>query len=83
MIRHTGATVTLGKGSIYNTSTRQKLNTKSSTEAKLVGVSDAMSQILWTRYFMEAQGYGVDENVVGQDNMYEHYAFGKQWARIQ
>eukprot|EP00978_Attheya_sp_CCMP212_P015133 scaffold38933_cov32-Attheya_sp.AAC.1 len=69
MRSHTGATMTLGKGSIYSTSTRQKLNTKSSTEAELVGVSDAMSQILWTRYFMEAQGYGVDENVVGQDNM--------------
>jgi hypothetical protein len=69
MRSHTGATMSLDKGSIYSTSTRQKLNTKSSTEAELVGVSDAMSQILWTRYFMEAQGYGVDENVVGQDNM--------------
>eukprot|EP00978_Attheya_sp_CCMP212_P016681 scaffold43944_cov59-Attheya_sp.AAC.7 len=70
MRSHTGATMSLGKGSIYSTSTRQKLNTKSSTEAELVGVSDAMSQILWTRYFMEVQGYGVDENVVGhQDNM--------------
>eukprot|EP00978_Attheya_sp_CCMP212_P046656 scaffold403813_cov59-Attheya_sp.AAC.3 len=69
MRSHTGATMSLGKGSIYSTSTRQKLNTKSSTEAELVGVSDAMSQILWTRYFTEAQGYGVDDNVVAQDNM--------------
>ena len=61
--------MSLGKGSIYSSSTRQKLNTKSSTEAELVGVSDAMSQILWTRYFMEAQGYAIDENIVGQDNM--------------
>jgi hypothetical protein len=61
--------MSLGKGSVYSSSTRQKLNTKSSTEAELVGVSNAMSQILWTWYFMEAQGYGIDENIVGQDNM--------------
>ena len=27
-----------------------------------------MPQILWTRYFLEAQGYGVRESVVYQDN---------------
>ena len=69
MRSHTGSTMSLGKGSIYSSSTRQKLNTKSSTEAELVGVSDAMTQIVWTRYFMKAQGYEVKENVVGQDNM--------------
>jgi hypothetical protein len=69
MRSHTGSSMSLGKGSIYSSSTRQKLNTKSSTEAELVGVSDAMSQIIWTRYFMEAQGYEIDENVIGQDNM--------------
>ena len=41
--------MSLGKGSIYSTSIRQKLNTKSSTEAELVGVSDVMPQILGTR----------------------------------
>ena len=69
MKSHTGACMSLGKGSIYSSSTRQKLNTKSSTEAMLVGVSDAMSQIVWTRYFMEAQGYEISENVLEQDNM--------------
>ncbi|KAG7345085.1 reverse transcriptase RNA-dependent DNA polymerase [Nitzschia inconspicua] len=38
MRSHTGATMTLGKGSVYSMSTRQKLNTRSSTEAELVGV---------------------------------------------
>lgn len=33
MRSHTGATMSLGKGSIYATSVRQKLHTKSSTEA--------------------------------------------------
>jgi hypothetical protein len=49
-------------------STRQKLNTKSSTEAELVGVDDAMSLIVWTKHFMEAQGYIASDNVVYQDN---------------
>jgi len=48
MKSHTGATMLLGKGSIYSTSTRQKLNTKSSTEAELVGVDDVMPMVLWT-----------------------------------
>ena len=50
------------------TSTRQKLNTKSSTEAELVGVSDILPQVLSTRYFLQAQGYGITENIVYQDN---------------
>ena len=68
MRSHTGATMSLGKGSIYSTSTRQRLNTTSSTEAELVGVADAMPMILWTRYFLEAQGYHVNDSVVYQDN---------------
>jgi hypothetical protein len=66
---HTGGTMSLGKGSIFSTSTRQKLNSKSSTEAELVGVSAVLSQVLWTQYFVEAQGYGVDDNIIYQDNM--------------
>ena len=60
--------MSLGKGVIYGTSTRQKLNSKSSTEAELIGVSDVMSQILWTMYIMAAQGYPLEDNVVYQDN---------------
>ena len=68
MKSHTGGTMSLGKGAIYSTSTRQKLVTKSSTEGELVGVADVMPQILWTRYFLEAQGYGVKDSIVYQDN---------------
>jgi hypothetical protein len=68
MKSHTGGTMSLGKGTIYNTSTRQKLNTKSSTESELVGVNDVMPQVLWTRYFLESQGYGVKESIIYQDN---------------
>ena len=69
MTSHTGGAMTLvGKRFIYGTSTRQKINTKRSTEAELVGMNDLMPQVLWTRYFLEAQGYEVSESIVYQDN---------------
>ena len=68
MRSHTGGTFSMGKGSIFSTSTRQKLNTKSSTEAELVGVDDMMPLVLWTREFLKAQGYPISDNVVYQDN---------------
>ena len=68
MRSHTGGCLTMGEGIIYGTSFKQKLTTKSSTEAELVAASDVMPQILWTRYFLEAQGYGVNDNIVYQDN---------------
>ena len=33
------------------------MNTRSSTEAELVACDDALTQILWTKHFMDAQGY--------------------------
>ena len=42
---------------------------KSSTESELVGVDDASAQILWTNYFIESQGYVIDETEVFQDNL--------------
>jgi hypothetical protein len=42
--------------------------TKSSTEAKLVGVSDVLPQVIWTRIFLVAQGYDVRDSLVYQDN---------------
>jgi hypothetical protein len=69
MKSHTGGTLSLGEGSVYSASTRQKLNLKSSTKAdELVGVNDMMPLILWTQYFLDAQGYWVRENKVFQDN---------------
>jgi len=31
-------------------------------------VNDVMAQVLWTRYFLEAQGYDLEDNIVFQDN---------------
>jgi hypothetical protein len=65
---HTGATMTMGNGAIQSMSRKQKLNTRSSTEAELVGADDSSTLILWTRLFLEAQGIKIDENVLYQDN---------------
>ena len=68
MRSHTGGMLSLGQGAVYGASTRQKLNTRSSTKAELVGVDDCMPQILWMQYFLEAQGYQIQDSVVYQDN---------------
>ena len=65
---HTGATMTMGKGSPISILSKQKINTRSSTEAELVGVNDVMYLILWVRHFLESQGYAVTDNIVYQDN---------------
>jgi hypothetical protein len=46
MKSHTGGAMTLGKGSIYSTSVKQKLMTHSLTEAEVVVVHDVMPQML-------------------------------------
>ena len=51
MRSHTGAVMTLGKGAAVSMSTKQKLNTKSSTEAELVGVEDAPPLICGAQTF--------------------------------
>jgi len=59
--------MTLGKGTTYSTTNKQKLNTKSSTEAELVTIDDSMGQVLWTRHFLMAQGEPVPTTSIYQD----------------
>ena len=66
---HTGIVVTFGGGGIYFRSTKQKLNTTSSTEAELVAVSDAMPSIVHVREFLIHQGYNMGPANLYQDNM--------------
>ena len=65
---HTGAVMTMGKGAIQSLSRKQKLNTRSSTEAELVAADDTAGMILWTKLFLEDQGYGIQRNILYQDN---------------
>ena len=65
---HTGGVMTFGQGGVQNISQKQKLNTKSSTDAKLVAADDVSVIIFWTKLFLEAQGYEVEKNILFQDN---------------
>ena len=67
MCSHSGIIMMLGKGVTYSTSCKQK-KTKSSTEAELVAIYDAMGQVLWTRNFLAAQGIAVPTMTKYQDN---------------
>ena len=69
MKSHTGAYMTFGKGIIDGSSRGQRINTTSSTEAEVVAVHDNMAAILWTRYFLDAQGYPLKPSKVHQDNL--------------
>ena len=56
MKSHTGVVFTLGKGAIMSDST------------KLNGVDDKISKILWSKKFIEYQGFKVKVNMIYQDN---------------
>ena len=65
---HTGAVMMMGEGAVQSTSKKQKVNTKSSTESELVSSDDVIPQVLWTKLFLEAQGYEVKDNIIYRDN---------------
>ena len=68
MKSHTVSAITLGKGVVYAKSSTQKLTTKSSTEAELVGLSDSANQVLWARLFLIDQGYQDRSAIIFKDN---------------
>ena len=65
----TGGLVTFGRGAVHAQSTKQKLNSKSSTEGEIIGCSDYLTMPIWFRYFMQAQGYDDVQSTLHQDNM--------------
>ena len=68
MRSHTGGFMTMGTGGAYVQFIKQNLNNKSSTESKIVGVDDVLTQVIWTRYFLKEQEYMIYDNVIYQDN---------------
>jgi hypothetical protein len=44
------------------------MNTRSSTVAEVVPADEVVGPMLWTKNFLEAQGYPVKENILFQDN---------------
>jgi hypothetical protein len=63
-----GGGLSVGQGFPIVSSTKQKLNARSSEETEIVGVDDCMPAVSWTRYFLEDQDCGVRENIIHQDN---------------
>ena len=66
---HTGIVITVGSGALYVKSMKQKLVSKSSTEAELIALSDTIGQVVWTRNLLEAMGYSMEPATVYQDNL--------------
>ena len=59
----------VGWGAISSYSRKIKVKTRSSTETKLLSVDAYMPEVLWSLYFIQAQGYGVKYAEVHQDNV--------------
>ena len=56
----------MGRGFPIFSSTKQKINTKISTDTEFVGVDDFMPVMCWNRYFIAAQGCNVNNNRLHQ-----------------
>ena len=56
--------MSMGKGAIVNVSRRHRLNVGSSTRSELVSIADVLGVMIWCKYFMEAQGDTIDNNLL-------------------
>ena len=53
---HTGGTMSMGRGTLHNKSSKQKLNIRSTIESELVGVSEYLPYDLWQVNFLLNKG---------------------------
>ena len=74
---HTGSVLTVGNGAIQSQSMKQKVNSRSTCEAELIGADDALTQILWTKLFLEDLGYK-EHPISGQS---ECDSSGSKWTK--
>ena len=65
---HTGGAMSWGWGILLSKCQKQNLNTKSSTESEIVGVSNYLPNFIWARMFLGAQGFVIEKNMFFQDN---------------
>ena len=65
---HTGGAITFSIGIVHGKSSKQKINTKSTIESEIVGVSEYVPYKIYLINFLEAQGYILKEKIIYQDN---------------
>ena len=65
---HTGGAMTMGTGIIHGKGSKQKMNSRSSTETEVIGNSEYLPYPIWFEYFMEAQGRKIKSHLLWQDN---------------
>jgi len=65
---HPGTVLKLGRAFIFGYSMKQRINTKSSCEAELVGVSDGVNPAIEIMNFMINQGHEAKPVTLMQDN---------------
>ena len=65
---HTSNGLTIKREFLINGSTKQKLNTKNSTETEIVETDSFILFVYWTEYFLKTQEYNIKNNIIFQDN---------------
>jgi hypothetical protein len=65
---HTGGCMSTGVGVIHGKASKQKMNTKSTTESEVVGVSEYIPYKIQMINILKGQGYALDKKVLYQDN---------------
>jgi hypothetical protein len=78
MKSHTGGCISFGRWTVLGKSSKQKLNTKSSTEAELVGASDYIPNTIWVKMFLAHQGHHITDNVFCSGQPKRHEAGDKR-----
>jgi hypothetical protein len=62
-----GAVLMVGDNAVISRLNKQKVNTRSSTEAELIAVDDTLPTVQWAKSFMKDQGYDLD-TTIKEDN---------------
>ena len=80
MRSQTGGTMSFGWGVLHGRSSKQKLNTKSSTEAELVGMSEYLPYNIWLLNFLHAQGCKVHSNILKCNDIFKCFRYQSIYA---
>jgi hypothetical protein len=62
-----GAVLLVGDNVVLTRSSKQKVNTRSSTEAEIIAIDDTLPTIQWAKSYLKDQGYDMD-TIIREDN---------------